>query len=318
MAARPGVRSAAWCFTYFLSEDYEYSADCIPVEPHPDWTYAVMQVEVCPNTGRKHVQGYFRLRTAVGFARAQTTVPDFTHLEAAKGTVADNIRYCTKAASRLADTEPWEHGERPRPGKRTDWDSVLTDLRAGQTCAEVVLERPHLAPMFRGIEVLATHLKPLPPAVRNVQAFFLFGPSGVGKSHRAHVMFPAAYCITGRYYEGKSFDGYEQEETLILDEWKDTEWPMTLMNSILDKWKLTLQCRYRNKQAFWTRVLVLSNQRPHEIYYGDAHRSTFWRRFAQQVEISDREQLIEIPGGEPVEPPSPAVASPAIASSPDL
>lgn len=303
-ARRAGVsRAAAWAFTYFLPEDYVYSRD-IPIDPHPDWVYAVMQLEVCPNTGRRHLQGYFRVRAAIGFDRASNTLPDGAHLEAARGTYLDNIRYCTKENSRAPDTEPWEYGTRPSQGKRTDWDSVLTDLRAGQTAGQVILERPHLAPMMRGVEALAAELKPAPPAVRSVQAFYLFGASGVGKSHRAHTMFPDAYCITGRYYEGKSFDGYNMEETLILDEWKDHEWPMTLMNALLDKWKLTLQCRYKNKQAYWTRVLVLSNQNQDMVYYGDPHRATFWRRFAQVIEILDRDQAIEIPGAVAIPDPA--------------
>lgn len=300
-----GQRAAAWCFTYFVEEDYAYSRE-YPIDPHPDWTYAVMQLEVCPNTGRRHLQGYFRVRTAIGFDRALGTLPEGSHMEAARGTYLDNIRYCTKENSRAPDTEPWEMGTRPQQGKRTDWDSVLTDLRAGQTCGQVILERPHLAPMMRGVETLAEQLKPAPPPIRNVLCYYLFGESGVGKSHRAHTWFPDAYVITGRYYEGKSFDGYSMEDTLILDEWKDHEWPLTLMNSLLDKWKLTLQCRYKNKMAYWTRVLVLSNQQEHEVYYGDPHRSTFWRRFQQVVEVRTREQVIEIPGAVQPDPEEPS------------
>jgi len=129
--------------------------------------------------------------------------------------------------------------------------------------------------------------KPEPPICRDIQVFYLYGATGTGKTHRAYTVFPKAFKVAGKYYEGKSFDMYDGEAVLILDEWSPYEWPLTLMNSLLQKWECRLQCRYENKYAYWTKVIICTNFKPEECYTSvlALQRATFDRRLTFKIEI---------------------------------
>ena len=181
-----------------------------------------------------------------------------------------------------------------KQGKRTDWDAVKKDLEAGKTRKEVLLEHPHLAPCVKGIDALVDALMPDPPLSRDIEVWYLTGSTGTGKTHRAYTAFPNAFKVKGKYFEGKTFDQYAGQETLILDEWDPYEWPLTLMNTLLDKWECPLQCRFFNKYAYWTRVIICTNYKLAECYPAvmQLQRNTFQRRIHHEIEIVDQQNPV--------------------------
>lgn len=231
------------------------------------------------------------LRKSARLSGASKVLPH-AHLESMRGTVKQNVDYCGKAETKVAG--PWKFGELPvNQGKRTDWEKVKQDALAGMTRAEIVMESPHLAPMAKGIDVLIEAAKSKPATSRTVKVWVLSGPTNTGKTHRAMTAFPDAYLIRGKYFEGKSFDQYNGELVLILDEWDPYEWPLTLMNGLMDKWKCPLQCRFFNKHALWTTVIICTNYGLDHCYPAvpALQRDTFRRRVTHWVDV----QSIELP-----------------------
>ena len=93
------------------------------------------------------------------------------------------------------------------------------------------------------------------------------------------------------------------------------------MNGLLDKWKCPLQCRYNNKYAVWTKVIILTNAEPEALYPVVHHqqRDSFLRRLTKIVKVESQEQEVafeldsqpasstppSVPAASPVQQPQP-------------
>lgn len=123
------------------------------------------QLEVCPDTGRIHIQMCMQYRTNQRFStlltRLRKQVPGI-HLETCKGTFAQSWAYCTKDATRLPLCEPYTWGEpaENQQGKRNDLDRAVTVFKAakGTTQAKlrtVAQECPTVyIKFYKGLEAL--------------------------------------------------------------------------------------------------------------------------------------------------------------------
>lgn len=86
-------RSRAWCFTYHLGHEDHYEALLERVE----CKYIVYGREVCPTTGRQHLQGYVEFVNAKTMSAVKTAMScDSLHLEKRKGTAKEASDYCKK------------------------------------------------------------------------------------------------------------------------------------------------------------------------------------------------------------------------------
>jgi len=250
-----------------------------------------------------------------------------------KGNLEQNDNYVTKDASHVCG--PFESGERPSEGAaaktKCDWAQVNTMIEEGSTADQILLEHPQLAPTARGIDrLIAAHAEP-PPRERDIKVFYLWGPSGCGKSHHARHhcwddLNERYFLVTGAYTPGKLFDGYANQKVLIFDEWDSYEWPLTLMNTLLDKWECPLLARYNNKDAFWTTVIICSNMDPAKCYpaFQGEQGGSFQRRITKIMHLPPgRTQRLDwsLPDSDapqdPAATPLPPPSTPCTPSDPD-
>lgn len=94
---------------------------------------------------------------------------------------------------------------------------------------------------------------------RNLEVYYIYGPSRTGKTRYVYDLYgyENVYCNQG-YTEGKWFDGYVGQDVLLLDEFRSS-FDITLLLNYLDGHPLTVQCRYQNKVACYTKVYITSN-----------------------------------------------------------
>lgn len=325
-----GGQYRMWCFTLHADEEKgeHLSWPLATLESPPiNWTglkgfrYYKYQLERAPDTGKLHLQGYLCLKKHMRLGELKRVYSSRAHWERSRGTIDENEKYCSKAESRVIG--PFESGDKPEGGQQAQkrkWAEVLALAQAGQTRNEILVAMPELAPCHRGIDALIETTRPLCATSREIKVFYIYGPTGVGKTHHALTRFPNAYLVRGAYVAGKSFDQYQWEDTIILDEWCPLEWPLTLMNSLLDKWKCPLQCRYQNKYAMWNTVVITSNVPPVDCYTAclPLQRESFMRRLHYQMELKERCEALDwdlqdgvrspdIPNA-PTPPPSPSSA----------
>lgn len=255
-----------WTFTY---------NNALPgqtIEQLDDVAYLVYEHQIAPQTGMRHLQGYVRFKNRKRFTTTQSWFSQRgcpgVHIEKPKGTEQHNRDYCTSAETRAAGTEPFEHGEfQPdigKQGKRSDLEEATGAIDRGATMGEIARAHPSdFVRYHRGFQAYMDTTRPMPPVERPVSVYVLWGPTGTGKTHRVLHQFPNVYSVKpGRDPWGQ----YRQEEVIFFDEFDYEKWTLQDMNKYLDKWRCPLDCRYADKYAFWTTVIIAANSNPTSWY----------------------------------------------------
>lgn len=204
-------RSRGFSFTYWLDTGYGeeelLGLDC---------AYMIYQYELAPTTDRVHIQGYMRYDDAVAYSYIHEQCPGIW-IEKAKASEAKNVRYCSKLASRIAG--PYEHGDRPKQGYRSDLSLQYEMVKSGKTPLDVVAEIPEAARHIK-------HLQTYSAAITNRSKDFVpkvyirWGPSGTGKTRWCYDtyghdgVFKLAYNKTNAWW-----DGYANQKCILIDDW---------------------------------------------------------------------------------------------------
>ena len=127
-----------------------------------------------------------------------------------------NRAYCTKEDTREPGTEPWEHGDVPRQGERSDLAGLAEAIKDGVTEQEIAEKFPgDVIRYHRGISYLRGLYEE--PRRWKTNVFWWYGPTGTGKSFEANQRFPEAYWKMGC---NKWWDGYRGEHSVIIDDYR--------------------------------------------------------------------------------------------------
>lgn len=228
---------------------------------------------------------------------------DDAHMEPRKGSVSEAVGYCSKTKTR--DGDGFEFGtidrhekEDSHQGERTDLARLKARAEAGETVNQILLsEDGALAARYLGwlrATCEAAQAKRYRTAVRDgLEVNYLHGETGTGKTTYVyeHEGIGATYTVTDY---GHPFDNYEGEPVLLLDEFTG-QLAMPVALKVLDKWPVQLSARYANKWAAYSRVWVVSNLPPADLYtYSpESQRRAFFRRFQHFYRMGEDHQLIE-------------------------
>lgn len=263
-------RYRAWCFTLFVEDDREDYSDLL--ESSTGVRFGTWQLEMCPLTEKKHLQGYIEFGSAVRLTTLRRVVGESVHGESRKGTRAQAIAYCRKEASRVCG--PWSYGDEGvvRQGHRTDLDNVADALQTGSTISEVVQEYPVQYIRYRrGIEALYNHgLQRRAQEWRELEVLVYYGEPGTGKTRKALDENPSRFILDQG--ERVWFDGYCGESTLVIDDFYGWIKHGQLLR-ILDGHPLRLEVKGGFTWALWTRVILTSNRHWHDWYPSVTHES---------------------------------------------
>jgi len=254
-------------------------ADIMRVLENKGAYYACWGFEAAPTTGEMHYHVYVRFE----HKRSSTTICNYFKTVCGKNLFCEKpmgnekqVRdYCWcegEHAAKLPSSRG--HGElneanfdakwHENQGKRSDIEAMMAAIKEGKDDAYIAEHWPgDYLRMHGGIAKARSVIGPKPALRREVQKIVLSGPSGVGKTYRIMMAYPDAFLVE----PGRSpFDNYQGEETIIFDEWNDEQYPITKMNKFLDVWRCPIDCRYSNKYAAWTRVVILANAAPASFY----------------------------------------------------
>jgi len=230
--------------------------------------YVCFGREVCPTTGLGHLQGYLELRKKKSLGGVKSIIErDRIHLEASKGSQAQNIAYCKKDGS---------FNEYGRKMCEVDGDisqrtaDAQALLKSGGSILQIA--ETDFAFFLRHARTLQLY-KSLLDGERNSPTigFWLWGPTGTGKSRTAFEHSSKSYHSVCWLPDnsGKWFDGYEKEEAVVFDDITPTCRPeMSLMLRLLDRYPLRVPVKggFRNFAA--RAVYITSNFAPEQIYPG--------------------------------------------------
>jgi len=217
---RNPTRSRGWCFTW---NNPTLTGDALNTRllAQSAIEYYVFQKE-SGERATQHFQGYVHYKNSR--VMPLRLLPGNPHWEKARGTPQQNHDYCTKMETRIEG--PWEHGEMPKQGKRTDLEATAARIIAGSTMHDIALSDPvtfienssGICRLFRTLGQ-ASH-----PTHIQRHNFLFYGPTRTGKSYHARECEPLAYIKLPDQW----WDGYNGEDAVIWDDFS-AGWSITLV-----------------------------------------------------------------------------------------
>lgn len=222
--------------------------------------YIIFGKEIAPTTGTPHLQGYVyfdekktmkAIHKLNGWAR--------TALKVARGNADSNQVYCSK------DGEVFEKGDKPKQGKRSDLDAVYQRLREGTPLDVIVDEDPNsylrAGRVMEKLEDISLRKK---YRTEMTEGEWLYGETGLGKSEYAFQAPGSKYIWPD---DGDWWDGYRQEDNVIIDEFRG-QIPYNKLLKMVDKHpNFFVRRRGREPMPFNSKkVIITSSLPPHKVY----------------------------------------------------
>lgn len=294
------------CFT-----DYDVSEERRDFLLGLDVQYIVFQEEECPETQRRHFQGYCELTKRMRLnAVKRHMMSNSIHIERRRGKQMEAIAYCKKEESRVAG--PWEAGQPKQQGKRKDLEEIKEKLDNKRPMSEIADQ--HFSNWVRyrkSFDAYAelrrrSSAKKVPPTV-----FVFFGDAGTGKTRTVYDNHEGEEIFSKP--SGKWFDGYVGQRVALFDDFTG-ELGLGLFLKVIDRYPITVEIKCGT--VFWNPevIYITSNLSP-EDWYPNANP-------AQHVAIRRRISVLKRfeAGKEPVElpmPPNLLGAAPAADAEPE-
>ncbi len=245
---------------------------CSGADPHviAISNYIVMQEEIAPTTGTRHLQGYMEFRRAIRKNNLKRKlvaagIPNTIHLERRHGTQAEAIAYCKKPETRPDNGQQYEHGTPKPPGRpQGEHSTAVEAVMADTPMTEVAEAYPKaFVKHHQGLKAL-TEIR-AKPRKWAMEIIIYYGPTGTGKSFMAHKDRPEAYDVTWPEKGGWWWPNYHGQATCIMDEFRH-QISLDKMLQIMDRYPLTLQYKGGNTKFRSETLIITSNIPPHEWY----------------------------------------------------
>jgi len=245
-----GLRSRNWVWTWnnYTDEVVEY-VKTIPCK------YITWGEEV-GDQGTKHLQGYVEFETVKSLNTMRKLFQN-RHVEIRKGNQEQAIEYCHKDGTNIVEV-----GTRAKQGCRTDLD-IVRQMAADEGMSSVA--RVCNLQQIRVAEKFLTYCEP--GRTCEPEVYWICGGSGLGKSTLA-----LQYCEGQRTYTKsnscKYWDGYDGHENVILDDFRDSWWPMTDTLRIMNGKNCQIECKGSSRQLLAKRIFFTTIKSPYEYYKG--------------------------------------------------
>jgi len=178
-------------------------------------------------------------------------------LECRRGSQAEAVAYCRKEEGRLDG--PWQLGvlSKSAQGRRSDYHAVAEAVRDGAALATVAQESPAVfVRYYRGLGALADisfHHN-----WRNVDVFYIAGPTGSGKSSFVYDHEPTDHIYSLSSLDPLWFDGYTAQTVLLIDEF-EAQLGHKALCRLLDGHAFRAPVKGSFVCARWTRVYIVGN-----------------------------------------------------------
>lgn len=263
----------AWVFTL---NNYTQS-DVDELRPQGPVRYIVFGREVGSEKQTRHLQGYFYMKGKYTLAasRKMYRALERAHLEPRLGSHSEARNYCTKEGDYVELGNPPKENSKVR-GSKLD-SNLLMSSSLGDLLETGVISPYSIPTLYKAKNILLNDCEPI--TRKGVCGYWIYGPPGVGKSHIAHNLFPNAFIKQ----QNKWFDGYEGEETILLDD-LDTSVLGHHLKIWTDKWPCRGEIKGGTVPLRHKRFIITSNYLPSQIWNEDPvlaeaieRRCTMWK-----------------------------------------
>lgn len=284
------------------------------------YKYLICGKEICPTTGTPHLQGYMEFASGKRFDTLQKALMQ-VNLRRAEGNAQQNILYCSKGDQshdefvQLKEKGPnyglnaqvYEDGDVSEQGKRNDLVEAMADIKIGmkeldffETHPMVMFKYPRACDRYRTLCE-----KERSKGFNKKEVSVLWGETGTGKTRAAMECFPDAFIVSTTQ-TGLWWDGYDGEEVVVFDEFRDNAIGLAIFLRFLDGYYCQVPIKGGSKTLMAKNIIITSNVDPQDWYAGcdRKSRAAMFRRFDeiiyfkangdQIVQSSELEQLKHI------------------------
>lgn len=250
------------CVTWHVTGNNTYETLIDLIKTQDFVTYGILGREVCPTTQNKHLQGYLEFKDKKTL-NSLIKIWKGIHIEKRMGTQEQAIEYCKK------DGDFAEFGEKKKQGLRTDISVFAENIKNGTyTVNHVLLENPQAYHCFgrtlEAIEAIVNEKK-----YRNwmTTCEWIYGPTGVGKSHYAYYNWDPEKCYEWKLDEKSGWqDGYRGQEYVVINDFRG-EIPYNNLLKMIDKFPYYTPRRCKAPHPFLAKHIVITSSLPPEKVY---------------------------------------------------
>lgn len=285
----PKVRN--WCFTQ------NHPTCMLDFRDYPSVRYAIYQHEI-GEEGTDHFQGYIEFHQPVYVHTVLEIVPS-SHCEPRRRTRKNAIEYCRKEDTRIDG--PWEWGDDPCPGKRTDHHNVRDMIMDGKTMKEIYKKYPaNVERNFNNIQKIMSLF--LADRSNPTEIWVIYGTTGTGKTSWVYKKAPNVYKKPSGT---KWWDGYIGQEDVLIDEFWG--WlPFHYMLTLTDRYPEQVEVKGAYVTFNAKRLYITTNLAPSDWYTHPKIKENLpalWRRvdhwcaakgFGEDLEEFDSREALEV------------------------
>lgn len=249
-----------------------YTEEDVLLMQNLECSYHIFGKEVS-ESGTPHLQGCITFSKAARFVTVNRYIKG--HLQRPK--IVEQARnYCTK------EGDYWIKDTRTQ-GERTDLNQITTDLMAGMPLKQAAWKHPLVYVKYptgmKDLHSFAQKRRDFKPVIS-----WFFGPTGTGKSKFVFDNEPEIW-VSGR--NSKFFNGYENQEAAVLDDFRGSFCPFDELLKLLDRYPHSVDVKGSHREWNSRRIYITSCYRPEEAYPGCAEKmDQLLRRLDRIVEFS--------------------------------
>lgn len=257
-----------WCFTLNNYAEEEYSEI-------KTWTavYLVVGKET-GESGTPHLQGFVVFLERRRLSQLKTLLPR-AHWEVARGLPIQAADYCKK------DGDFFEQGVCPQAGVKRKFSDSLSSWNDGP--GRFIQEYPD---EYRKHGDFLRHHFPTKPTSRYpIRAIWLYGGAGVGKSRAAAECGLDAY----RKYVGRWFDGYMDQDLVIIDDLETNDIRYTDLLRWMDPYPCLVEIKGGMLPLYATRWIITSNHSMFDVFGSSVNLDALKRR-CREIRVTSFEE----------------------------
>jgi len=244
-------------------------------------------------SGTRHLQGYTEFANACTITSVAKLLGGRAHVEIRAGTAKQASNYCLKGEQsheewkEMAETGPnfgrnyvgYTRGVISAQGKRADLDEIGAAIFAGDSVEQVSQDHPGAFIQYgRGIERLkALQYK---DRVARPKCIWRWGLAGTGKSYGPMHAHASYYIKDGT----KWWDGYEQQEAIVIDDFDKDSWNFRDFLRLLDENPYSGEFKggYIKVNSPY---IYITCEHPPEVLWAGNELAQVERRFAEVIEV---------------------------------
>lgn len=244
-------QKVAWVFTL-----NNYTGDDEQKLQSWDVRYLIYGRETGEN-GTPHLQGYVQVAGGIRLSALKKVLPR-AHWEPAKGSADSNKTYCSKQG------DVFEKGRAEQQGQRNDIAELKDRIIRGELKVDdLALENPEAVHQYgRTLDRIEDIYRRTMKRTWRTQGYWIYGPTGVGKSHWARAQSRDDHYWLPTNDRGW-WDQYTGQEVVIIDDFRG-EIKFSELLRLMDEYPMTVPRRGRAPTPFMAKKIIITSCHPPE------------------------------------------------------